>query len=321
MFGTYRFILAAIVALSHFGLIFNGFNPGQWAVLSFYVISGFLMERLHEKIQKFTDKASSSAFYSDRFLRILPLYLVVLGLSLWTNWQEFQPWIVSNIALIPLNYGAFTGSKAAIGPAWSLACEFQFYMLIPLLCRMSNSVLKYTLMGSVFVFCISPFTHHSAFWGYMGLPGILFAFLSGMLLSRGEVVFLKIIWMLFVVLLVVFASTKFISAGLPTGININVCIGYLLAIPSTWFLSRISPTVSWDKRMGLISYPLFLVHELVQRWMSVFLGYCPIFMILIASAVVAVFLVLVVESPFDLIRYRVRTFFAKKDYPIHVGIR
>jgi hypothetical protein len=30
MFGAYRFILAAFVALSHFGVVVAGFNPGQW---------------------------------------------------------------------------------------------------------------------------------------------------------------------------------------------------------------------------------------------------------------------------------------------------
>ena len=50
MFGLYRLILAVLVALSHFNLIIYGFDPGQWAVVCFYILSGFLMERQFHKL-------------------------------------------------------------------------------------------------------------------------------------------------------------------------------------------------------------------------------------------------------------------------------
>jgi len=78
MFGTYRLILASLVALSHFGLIVAGFNPGQWSVLSFYVLSGFLMEH---QFRKLSITGNSRAFYADRFLRVFPVYFAVLLLA------------------------------------------------------------------------------------------------------------------------------------------------------------------------------------------------------------------------------------------------
>ncbi len=50
MFGLYRLVLSLLVALSHAGLVFHGFNPGQWSVVCFYVLSGLLMERQFRKL-------------------------------------------------------------------------------------------------------------------------------------------------------------------------------------------------------------------------------------------------------------------------------
>ena len=40
MLGTWRYILAVLVALSHDGLRIQGLNPGVMAVVGFYLISG-----------------------------------------------------------------------------------------------------------------------------------------------------------------------------------------------------------------------------------------------------------------------------------------
>lgn len=77
MFGGFRFVLAVLVALSHYGLQQAGINPGQWSVIGFYVIAGYLMEA--------------------------------------------------------------SARKLAIGPAWSLALEMQYYLLVPVIVALSNS--------------------------------------------------------------------------------------------------------------------------------------------------------------------------------------
>src|SRR5208283_5113900 len=105
MFGTYRLILASLVALSHFGLVVAGFNPGQWSVLSFYVLSGFLMEH---QFRKLSATGNSYAFYTDRFLRIFPVYAVVLLLAALLT-RPTWPVLLINAALIPLNYSSLTG--------------------------------------------------------------------------------------------------------------------------------------------------------------------------------------------------------------------
>jgi peptidoglycan/LPS O-acetylase OafA/YrhL len=304
VFGTYRLLLASLVALSHYGFIVHGFNPGQWAVLSFYVISGFLMDRLFRKIPP---SGGAVIFYVDRFLRIYPLYLIITMSTLVIDPLSRQ-WLLENLTLIPLNYGEFNGSHSAIGPAWSLACEVQFYLLVPVFCGMSIWMLRLISIISVLVFCISPWLPHSTFWAYIGLPGILFAFLTGMLLSRGDLQFIRMIWVGFIVLLLLFIISKINNSGLPTGIHLNVCIGYLVALPAAYVLSRLSPHVSWDQRLGLLSYPLFLVHELARKCLKIFNLEYAMLILLGVALLVSIVLIVTVEIPFDHLRYRIRNY-------------
>ena len=94
MFGTFRLILACLVALSHFGLVVQGFNPGQWAVVSFYVLSGYLMQGQVKKL------GTTRLFWLDRFLRIFPLYVLVVLFGAWVE-RASPSLIATNLCLFP----------------------------------------------------------------------------------------------------------------------------------------------------------------------------------------------------------------------------
>lgn len=303
MFGAYRFLLAALVALSHFRVQYAGFNPGQWAVISFYTLSGVLMERQFQKLS-FTGNGKL-AFYLDRFLRIYPLYFVVLLLA-WFGSQLSGRGALANFALLPLNYSDFTGVPILIGPAWSLACETHFYILVPLLVLCSTKTLRLILLFSLSLFVISPFLPYSRFWAFTGFPGILFTFTGGMLINRKDFHFIKKLWTAMGFLLITFGITKFSHMGLPTGIHINVAIGYLIALTAIPYLDRFSPKIKWDKILGLFSYPLFLCHGIVSEFVQRHFPMANPFTLLFASILFSVILILVVEVPFDHMRYRVR---------------
>jgi peptidoglycan/LPS O-acetylase OafA/YrhL len=302
VFGLYRLILAILVALSHYGLIFAGFNPGQWSVICFYVLSGFLMDR---QFKKLSAVGGVSAFYVDRALRIFPLYLIVVCLGMAIApipWRDF--WI--NASLFPLNYDFFTGVPLIISPAWSLACEAHFYLVLPLLVLLPLVWLRSLAVCSLVFFSISPFIADGGFWAYAGLPGILFTFLSGILINRQDWKPLRALYPSIGLLLLLFLLSKVVGIHITSGININVCIGYLAAVPATIYLGRLSPKVRWDQALGLLSFPLFLIHTpallLCQRYfphldVAGLLGFA-----LLSSAL----LVVLVEKPFDYLRYRAR---------------
>jgi len=298
MFGGYRLLLAALVALSHFGVKYAGFNPGQWAVVSFYTLSGLLMERQCRKLRM-------GKFYLDRLLRIYPVYLAVLCLA-WIGQRLSWTETFGNLTLLPLNYSYFSGVQALIGPSWSLACEVHFYLLVPLLVLCSTKILRIILFLSVSLFAASPFLPHSTFWAYTGLPGILFTFVSGMLINRKDLSFIKKVWVLMAFLLVLFSMGKFLRVGLPTGIHINVALGYLVAAVVIPYLDRFSPKARWNQILGLFSYPLFLCHEVVSRFVHVYFPNSNPLILLAAAIGFSGILILLIEIPFDRIRYGLR---------------
>lgn len=302
MFGTYRFFLACLVALSHFGLVVAGLNPGQWAVLSFYILSGFLMEN---QFQKLSAKGGISMFYMDRFLRIYPLFLTVLFIFALFDRVSVQT-LAINTLLLPLNYSTLTHIPVIIPPSWSLACEFHFYLLVPLFAAASTTVIRWLASCSIAIFAISPFLPSSTFWAYYALPGILFSFISGILILRKDIKFLNILWIIFVVLFAFFAFLKMKFGHLPVGIHINVCTGYLIGLPIIRGLSKLPSRAGWDRNIGLLSYPLFLVHEFIP---SLSEGHPTIqskFSLLVLSIAASGLLVVLIEKPFDKIRYRIR---------------
>jgi len=98
--------------------------------------------------------------------------------------------------------------------------------------------------------------------------------------------------------------------GLPTGININVCIGFIAFFPMVCHLSRFSPNVPVDKMLGLLSFPLFLCHEAAGygiRWFHFSSAPAKLVLALCAAAM----LVLCVEIPVDRFRYSVRQLFKR----------
>lgn len=80
--GFIRFILALSVLIAHSSPIV-GFSivPGYLAVQSFYIISGFYMAMVY--VEKYSVTANPIAnFYSNRFLRLYPLYLLTVVLTI-----------------------------------------------------------------------------------------------------------------------------------------------------------------------------------------------------------------------------------------------
>jgi peptidoglycan/LPS O-acetylase OafA/YrhL len=165
---------------------------------------------------------------------------------------------------------------------------------------------RLVLVASLCIFTASPFLPNSSFWAYAALPGILFAFLSGILINRKDFGFIKILWPLMLFLLIAFGFTKYFHTGLRTGIHVNVAIGYLIAIIATICLDKLSPSVKWDRFLGLFSYPLFLCHGVVAEFLRRFWHVWNPLELLFASVLFAGILILTVEIPSDYLRYRLR---------------
>jgi peptidoglycan/LPS O-acetylase OafA/YrhL len=150
MLGILRYLLALMVVLSHLWYDLMWWQ-GSYAVFFFYIISGYLMCLVINETYTGSDGAARYAL--NRVLRIYPVYLVVLFLSILVTINlgsflsqplgnglsfsnvmplpdSFKDWL-ANISLL------FTpaGNAFHVSPAWSLRVELFFYAAMLLLTR------------------------------------------------------------------------------------------------------------------------------------------------------------------------------------------
>lgn len=86
--GALRVLLALFVVLDHFRSYSTfDFPGGVFAVKVFFIISGFYMTMILDK--KYVGKGSYTLFLSNRFLRLYPIYWVVLGLTIGASFISY----------------------------------------------------------------------------------------------------------------------------------------------------------------------------------------------------------------------------------------
>lgn len=276
MLGTFRLVLALLVALSHVDVRIAGLNPGVVAVVCFYLISGYVMTGLLR--DHYPSMRRIPHFYGDRALRIFPQYLVVAGLTLaWflivgehtaflkhgPQWSDF----LANATVVPLNYYMFNGSDSftLIPPAWSLGAEIQFYLLMPfiLLWQLRRSALAIGIM--VFVAAAWGWLNTDTY-GYRLLPGVLTFFLLGSVLydacfrpdKRDKYI---VIFVMIGAAIGVLTLARFDHLMLPY--NRETFVGILIGMPVLYWLGRL-PQHWLDNRLGDLSYGVFLNHFFIQ---------------------------------------------------------
>jgi len=284
MFGTLRLVLAALVLMSHVGIFpsvpgFYWFNHGSMALVGFFILSGYLMKMIFLKRYN-NNLADVGAFWKDRWLRIFPHYYFYLILTtLWIfifkftqlNWDIFR--LFSHISVLPLNFINLLPLQMLEGwpywaliipQAWTLASEFQFYLILPFLLRDKRIEIG-ALVLSLGIFILAAFgVLPTEAYGYRLLAGTLFIFISGGLLyearanidNRLAKNILKLIWFgLFILTYFLRAEDK-----LQVPVNGPVIYGYLFLVPVIWFLSSIKNRRKWDDFLGSLSYGVFLNH-------------------------------------------------------------
>lgn len=110
---------------------------GDTGVTLFFVLSGFLLFMPYAKALLFDSEwPSARRFYIRRAMRILPAYYVTLFLMILLysrNFLNFNRLGDLFTFLILFMDSTPTAFKQINGPFWSLAVEWQFYLLLPLL--------------------------------------------------------------------------------------------------------------------------------------------------------------------------------------------
>jgi peptidoglycan/LPS O-acetylase OafA/YrhL len=272
----------------HFGI------PWYLGVDLFFVISGFLITgilldcRWPQGAEENSQKGFSlRQFYIRRFLRIFPLYyLVLLGLFLW----DMKP--VRETILWHLFYGSNFyilnhGWQGPLSHFWSLSIEEQFYIFWPLLVlfaprkRLVPLVVGIILFAPLFriflpIFRPSLKLAHILVFGYLDSLGMgaLLAFIARRKLSPKVAAWLtghknKIMW----VSLLGYLLTHFMSPITWKPISwIEAFSSTFLAVLFICLIHSVSGGVSgiWGKVLGFrpflylgkISYGLYVFHNI-----------------------------------------------------------
>lgn len=274
-FGTYRWILASLVAASH---LWDGMPHGYaaYAVWAFFALSGFLMTLILTTRYGFDGKGIS-AYAFNRFMRIFPLYWLAALAGLATLWHAGKNGL--DLRLIngefywPQNLGQwihvatlFVGSDRGGLPvpvSNALAIEVGYYALMPLMARSRSTAwyafviavilnLRLGIVGSsfgerysTFLPCMLPFAAGALACHYK-------QYLSRLIMPRISI----LIWFLHGLL-------WFKLPGWPW------TWGLYVSVPlSIWVTISLHNQHSgkFDRMLGDLSYPVYLIHTTVAAW-------------------------------------------------------
>ncbi|HEY8270465.1 MAG TPA: acyltransferase, partial [Pseudobdellovibrionaceae bacterium] len=274
-FGTWRFFLAFLVAISHlYANMIHG--PAAYAVWGFYVLSGYLMTYVLTTKYSFTVKGLQE-FAFNRFLRIFPGYWIVtiLGVitilvlkdqvSLTTLNPQFQlpnnfnEWLFV-VTLLPV----FPNARLPVPVASALGIEVGAYILMPFLAA-SRSASWLVLIISFIIHAQFDFIGDTFAVRYATFLPCLFPFAAGSLICHYRLFLLK------------FAAPK-----LSTFVWLAQCLIwlsrpyypwtyglYISVALSAWVTLSLSniKTGKLDSHLGELSYPVYLLHTTAAAWL------------------------------------------------------
>ena len=273
--NSLRGIAASMVCFFHFvvskGYIYDGdvisiFSIGKTGVYIFFVISGVVIPL--SMIRGGYTYRSWGNFMLKRLLRLEPPYLACLLLTLlYFQLRSLVPTSV-DVDLMPstrdlfLHVGylvPFFHGQWALGTFWTLAVEFQYYIILSLLLPLvltGNKASKYCFY---ILFLLAPFLlHNTAFFPVHApffLLGILYTFLQTGIIESRECF---IVTLLCITVMVMVSPISNAIAGLFTILVIH-------------FLPAFTNNVL--DFLGKISYSLYLLHPITGKALINVLSY------------------------------------------------
>ncbi|MDH7463655.1 acyltransferase [Chitinophagaceae bacterium 26-R-25] len=298
----FRFLSIVAVMLAHFAdfeVIYR--IPFGFGVMFFFVLSSFLITRILLTSKNINETTggdnffSIKQFYIRRFLRIFPIYYLLIFAAFIMNWYPCRAIIVS-LLTYTTNFKIASGVGAGdFTHLWSLAVEEQFYIFFPFLVFFLNSknVLKIAiafivlgLVGRASLYLYN--SHYAAFSSFNTISCLDSLGIGSLLayLSLYKVDFLKNVIgnkKLFAGSIVVFLSfmifsySIFPSAG-RTNFTSVVFMRFFFNVMSFWILGWAAlfgytgaMKLFLENRvviyLGRISYGMYLYHFFVPKFL------------------------------------------------------
>ena len=286
---------------------------GYLAVQTFFILSGFVLARSYANAT--WTKNDLWKYAAARFARIYPVYLVSLAIV--------APFIFeamlkpgrsgSEKAGLLIDYGlvlqGWTGSLG-VGwntPAWSLSCEFFFYLFFPLLVIGLRKASRTTIAAVLVAALVTPviMAHSNVPWQWKPLHHLsdfaagvaaarLLDFLRPVMSKRGQWLYLPAAFA--GALLIVYPRIMDGTYGdLNTGLRpLNVAALVGLALSGGSIARMLSTAVS--EYLGKISYSMYILHVPILWWYGHWAVYGPLHMAPGVAAIVYLMLVTAVAA-------------------------
>ena len=282
-----RAIAVLLVIISHRfpkDHFLNTFPLGNYGVDIFFVLSGFLISRsLFYQISKtsISNVEIIKKFFFRRFLRIFPIYYLLLLFMLLTSgiignqFKENFLWYFFYGA----NYLNYYEDKwfGALAHLWSLSVEEQFYIFWPVLLlfvfknRIFSLICLLVIVGTVYPFFLNENTNILTLSCVNALGiGALLAYIEivnknhTILFNKTlSVIFIPVFLMLFLNKLVVLIP--FFSERLSISILAVSIISYCRYRPDSFLVAKILSNKVLNF-IGIISYGVYLYHNIVPKY-------------------------------------------------------
>jgi len=336
MFGTYRALLALMVVALHLG----GLDAiGAYAVFGFYILSGYLMTFIMQKNYGYS-LSGISRYAINRFLKIYPIYwgsivlsvilIIFLGetfSSAYHNSIYYPRNIIESIRNILLFFPHMESPRLT-PPAWALTVEIFFYILIGAGLSKSKKYVLCWLIMSMIYHAIVIFKGLGWDKKYFVIPAASLPFATGAFIYYFRDKILRQIK------IICGKTAKYLPLIIFCAILLNWYVGYLsgylrgVFFYTNYFLCSLMIVVlserktlpfitkKFDRWMGDMSYPVYLIHYQVGLVVVYILGMIGleyrrpdsvIFMISIPFIFITAWIFTVtIEKPIDLIRDRVK---------------
>ncbi len=336
LMGMYRFLLALSVVITHTKAIY-GYEliGGYLSVNSFFIISGFYMSFILN--EKYIGKNSSyRLFITNRFLRIYPIYWLTLLITFLLAFSSFVHYeqthnfvysLVKNIALFPtLDYLVYIPKIYGglfIGQSWTLGLELTFYLLAPFFVRKK---LRYIMLVFVLSILLRLYFTHPLRYPYLfsdrfyatAMIFFMLGVLSYQLYSHVKKFRIDKRFIVTVCLFILFLTLFYNYLPLPFRHHGKLLEWqyYIVISLSLPFLFLFSTMMRFDRIIGELSYPIYIIHILVLGQMSyIFHTFNDIdkILIIIVTVIAAILINTFLAHPIEKYRQaRVKTTEAKR---------
>ena len=308
-----RGIAAGLVFIMHSGIVFKHdfhwggaswawflYSPAWLGMVLFFTLSGYLMGKGFYSGKYSLDRPGVARYLQNRFLRIIPLTLVVAGAIVVL---QAPIWLGQPALGVRISLFGFNGIAAPEGleAFWSLSTEWQFYLIVPVVALVFLALLRrralvplgvgLIVIGGIGIRWVL-WVRHDAFVGwdpfvYTPLYGNIDVFLLGFIANWIRPTLHSFDWVLRRIwvptLFVIYLGYSYVAYRAITMDQANLALPFGVILPALTSLlvvvvivgmeasndqARIGPNTARRRKVawvlywvGALTFPVYLVHS------------------------------------------------------------